>query len=132
MQAVREPEERGVLLAARRIEDVAGVDADFPDPRAGRLKLLAVGSAKRSPAVPDVPTVAESGFPGYEVAVWWGMVAPNGTPKAAQDKFRRELTAVLDQPRSRRMGSTNTDSTATEAPCRTNPAKQTHARMIQP
>jgi tripartite-type tricarboxylate transporter receptor subunit TctC len=66
--------------------------------RAGRLKLLAVGSAKRSPAVPDVPTVAESGYPGYEVAVWWGMVAPNGTPRAAQDKFRRELTAVLDQP----------------------------------
>jgi tripartite-type tricarboxylate transporter receptor subunit TctC len=66
--------------------------------RAGRLKLLAVGSAKRSPAVPDVPTVAESGFPGYEVAVWWGMAAPTGTPRPVQEKIRRELTAVLDEP----------------------------------
>lgn len=66
--------------------------------RAGRLKLLAVGSNKRSPAVPDVPTVAESGYPGYEVAVWWGMVAPAGTPKSAQDRIRKELNAVLNEP----------------------------------
>jgi tripartite-type tricarboxylate transporter receptor subunit TctC len=65
--------------------------------RAGRLKLLAVGSDKRSPAVPDVPTVAESGFPGYEVAVWWGMAAPSGTPRPIQERIRRELTTVLNE-----------------------------------
>jgi len=66
--------------------------------RAGRLKLLAVGAAKRSPAVPDVPTVIESGFPGYEVAVWWGIAAPAGTPRAVQEKLRKEFAAILTEP----------------------------------
>jgi tripartite-type tricarboxylate transporter receptor subunit TctC len=66
--------------------------------RAGRLKLLAIGAAKRSPAVPDVPTVAESGYPGYEVYVWWGVVTPHGTPPAIADKLRREFVAILEDP----------------------------------
>ena len=66
--------------------------------RAGRLKLLAVGAAKRSPAVPDVPTVIESGFPGYEVAVWWGIAAPAGTPGPVQEKLHREFMAILAEP----------------------------------
>jgi tripartite-type tricarboxylate transporter receptor subunit TctC len=70
--------------------------------RAGRLKLLAVGSDKRSPAVPDVPTVAESGYPGYHVAVWWGVAAPTGTPRAIQDKVRRELNGVLQEPETQK------------------------------
>lgn len=70
--------------------------------RAGRLKLLAVGAAKRSPAVPDVPTVAEAGYPGYEVYVWWGIAAPHGVPTAVMDKLRREYVAVLQQPETRK------------------------------
>ncbi len=70
--------------------------------RAGRLKLLAVGAAKRSPAVPDVPTVAEAGYPGYEVYVWWGIAAPHGVPTAVMDKLRREFVAVLQQPETRK------------------------------
>ena len=66
--------------------------------RAGRLKLLAIGAEKRNAAVPDVPTVAESGYPGYEVAVWWGVVVPQGTPRPIADKLRREFTAVLKDP----------------------------------
>ena len=66
--------------------------------RAGRLKLLAVGAAKRNPAVPDVPTVIESGFPGYEVAVWWGVAAPAGTPGPVQEKLHKEFTAILTEP----------------------------------
>jgi tripartite-type tricarboxylate transporter receptor subunit TctC len=66
--------------------------------RAGRLKLLAVGATKRSPAVPDVPTVIESGFPGYEGAVWWGIAAPAGTPRAVQEKLRKEFAAILTEP----------------------------------
>jgi tripartite-type tricarboxylate transporter receptor subunit TctC len=54
----------------------SSVTQALPHVRNDRLKLLAVGAAKRSPAVPDVPTVIESGFPGYEVYVWWGIVAP--------------------------------------------------------
>jgi tripartite-type tricarboxylate transporter receptor subunit TctC len=48
--------------------------------RAGRLRALAVASEKRFPLLPDVPTVAEAGLPGYEATVWWGLAAPKGTP----------------------------------------------------
>jgi tripartite-type tricarboxylate transporter receptor subunit TctC len=48
--------------------------------KAGRIKMLAIGSAKRSPALPDVPTIAEAGVPGYEYTTWYGIFAPRGTP----------------------------------------------------
>lgn len=57
--------------------------------RAGKVKALAVTGAKRVPALPDVPTIAESGVPGYEVVSWFGVLAPAGTP--------REVVAVLHQ-----------------------------------
>jgi tripartite-type tricarboxylate transporter receptor subunit TctC len=67
----------------------------LPNVRSGRLKLLAVGAAKRSPVVPDVPTVAESGYPGYEVSVWWGIVAPAGLAAGPRERLRHEITTVL-------------------------------------
>jgi tripartite-type tricarboxylate transporter receptor subunit TctC len=60
--------------------------------------MLATGAAKRVAAVPDVPTVAEAGFPGYEVSVWWGVTAPAGTPRAVQDRLRAEFDAILRDP----------------------------------
>jgi tripartite-type tricarboxylate transporter receptor subunit TctC len=74
----------------------------LPHVRNNRLKVLAVGAAKRSPIVPDVPTVIESGFPGYEVAVWWGIAAPHGVPPAAMAKLHREITAVLQEPETKK------------------------------
>jgi len=53
----------------------------LPHMRSGRLKALAVGSAVRSPAIPDIPTVAEAGVPGFEYATWYGLFAPAGTPR---------------------------------------------------
>jgi tripartite-type tricarboxylate transporter receptor subunit TctC len=73
----------------------------LPNVRAGRLRLLAVGAPKRSPVVPDVPTVAESGYPTYEVSVWWGVVAPAGVPSGTLDKLRREIAAVLEDGQTR-------------------------------
>jgi len=70
----------------------------LPHVRTGRIKMLAIGSAQRSPAVPDIPTVAESGFPGYEVAVWWGVSGPAGLPRPVLEKLRREYTAILKEP----------------------------------
>ena len=69
--------------------------------RTGKLKALAVGAAKRSPALPEVPTVTEAGYPGYEVAVWWGVVAPAGVPRAIVDRLNREINAILRDPATR-------------------------------
>jgi len=74
----------------------------LPHVRTGKIRMLAVGAAKRSPVLPEIPTVIESGFPGYEVAVWWGFVAPRGTPGAAQEKLLREINAILQEPDTQR------------------------------
>ena len=58
-----------------------------PQARAGRVRILAVTSATRRTALPDVPTMAESGFPGYDLAPWWGVVVPAGTPRAVVDRL---------------------------------------------
>jgi len=64
--------------------------------KAGRTRALAVTTAKRSPQLPDVPTMQEAGVPGYEVNVWYGMLAPAATPKPIVDKLNTELVKVLN------------------------------------
>ena len=64
----------------------------------GKTRLLAVTTAQRSKILPDVPTVAESGLPGYEAMPWLGFVAPAGTPAAVVGKFHAELMEVLKEP----------------------------------
>jgi len=64
----------------------------------GKTRLLAVTTAQRSKILPDVPTVAESGLPGYEAMPWLGFVAPAGTPASAVNKFHAELVEVLKEP----------------------------------
>jgi tripartite-type tricarboxylate transporter receptor subunit TctC len=68
--------------------------------RSGRLKALGVSSAKRTPLLPDVPTIAESGAPGYEMSIWWGVLAPAGVPRAIVAKLNAEIGQVLGQPES--------------------------------
>jgi len=60
-----------------------------------RLRLLGVGSLKRYPRLPDLPTIAESGVKGYEAVQWYGVVAPTGTPRAIVDKLSVELRAIV-------------------------------------
>ncbi|HZM48234.1 MAG TPA: tripartite tricarboxylate transporter substrate binding protein [Burkholderiales bacterium] len=66
--------------------------------QAGRVRALAVTSLKRLPQLPDVPTMDESGLPGFEVTSWYGLCAPAGTPVAILDKVHADLTAVLRVP----------------------------------
>ena len=66
--------------------------------RTGRLRPLGVSTAKRSAAMPEVPTIAESGVPGYELMTWYGLLAPMGTPREAIDRLNRETEAVLKLP----------------------------------
>ena len=67
----------------------------MPLVQSGRVKALAVTSSAKSPVLPDLPTVAESGFPGFESGAWLGMVAPARTPKPIVERLSRELVAVI-------------------------------------
>ncbi len=66
--------------------------------KSGKVRALAVTTAQRSPLVPDVPTLAESGLPGYETVAWFGLFAPAGTPKEIVAKVRDEVARILQQP----------------------------------
>lgn len=66
-----------------------------------RLRVLAVTTAERSKLAPDLPTLAESGVPGFQATGWYGLMAPAGTPKAVVDRLNRELVAVLADTRMR-------------------------------
>ena len=66
--------------------------------RAGRMKPLGVSTAKRSALLPDVPTLAESGAPGYEMSTWWGVLGPAGLPAAVVSRLAGEIAAILAQP----------------------------------
>ena len=63
--------------------------------KAGKLKALAVTTGKRSGALPDVPTVAESGFAGYDIPIWTALMAPRGTPEPVLAKLRTTVAEIL-------------------------------------
>ncbi len=67
----------------------------MPLAQSGRVKALAVTSSAKSPVLPDLPTVAEAGFPGFESSAWLGMVAPAKTPKPVIERLSRELVAII-------------------------------------
>jgi tripartite-type tricarboxylate transporter receptor subunit TctC len=75
-----------------------GLPPTLPHIRAGRLKALAVTARKRSPSLPDVPTVEEAGLAGYETVQWFGPVAPAGTPKPVIERLFAEFTKALKNP----------------------------------
>jgi tripartite-type tricarboxylate transporter receptor subunit TctC len=85
------------------VDTIAGqVDAFFPtiisglpQVRSGKVRAIAVTTLKRAALLPDVPTVAEQGYPGYEVNGWYGMLAPAGTPKDVIANLNREVGEVL-------------------------------------
>ena len=63
--------------------------------KANKVRPLAVGTALRSPALPDVPTVAEQGYPGFEAALWLGVMGPANLPKAVVDRLHKEISAIV-------------------------------------
>lgn len=72
--------------------------AAAPYVRSGKVRALAVSTAKRSPAFPDLPTMAEAGVPGYEVTTWYGLLAPVGTPADIVNKIRDQVVVALQTP----------------------------------
>jgi tripartite-type tricarboxylate transporter receptor subunit TctC len=90
------------VIAGRSHLLFGGLLATVPQVRSGRLRALGVGSLKRNPVLPDVPSIAEAGVPGYETVNWFGLVAPAGTPAAIVERLHREVTAVQNLPEIRR------------------------------
>jgi tripartite-type tricarboxylate transporter receptor subunit TctC len=85
--------------------------------RSGRMRLLAVSSAKRLPEFPDVPTVSEAGVPGYLVTTWYGAFAPAGTPAAIVSKLHAEFARAMTSPDTRqRLNEVGMDDTVTRSP----------------
>ena len=75
-----------------------GLPPALPQIRGGKLRALAVATAKRSQLFPELPTVAEAGVPGYAVQGWNGLAGPSGIPRAIVDKLNRETVRVLSIP----------------------------------
>ena len=90
------------LLGGRIHLTFATMPSSVAYARSGKLRGVAVTSLKRSAAVPDVPTVAESGLPGYEMVAWQGLLAPKGIPPALLQRIYGETAAVLQQPEVRK------------------------------
>ena len=86
------------LLAGRLTMSFSNVVNAAPLVREGKLRAFAVSSRKRSVAAPDLPTMAESGYPGFEAVPWFGLLAPTGTPQAVIDQVHQETVKVLSQP----------------------------------
>ena len=82
------------LIGGQAQVSVGSLIQMLPHIRSGKLRALGTTGAKRSPALPDVPTVAEAGVPGYEATNWWGILAPAGTPQVVVDRLNKELAAI--------------------------------------
>jgi tripartite-type tricarboxylate transporter receptor subunit TctC len=82
--------------------------------RAGKVRVIAVGSLQRSPSLPDVPTIAESGHPGFEVISWWGLLGPAAMPKEIVAKLNSEVVKVMaSQDARERIGALGADIATT-------------------
>jgi tripartite-type tricarboxylate transporter receptor subunit TctC len=98
------------VMAGRIDFVVIGVPAAAPHIRAGKLRPLAVIAKQRLPALPEVPTVAEAGLPGFEVTTWYGILAPAGTPRPIVARLNGELAKVMRSPEMReRLAGIGTD-----------------------
>jgi tripartite-type tricarboxylate transporter receptor subunit TctC len=90
------------LVAGIVESSFAGVPNAMAQVPAGRLKALAVTTAKRIPQLPDVPTMQEAGVPGYEASVWLGLLAPVGTPKEIVARLNAEIAKVMNSPETKK------------------------------
>jgi tripartite-type tricarboxylate transporter receptor subunit TctC len=92
----------GTAVVSGQVEILFGsLPALLSQAKSGRVRALAVGTPKRSPSLPDVPTVAESGYPGFDASLWLALMAPAGTPPAIVDRVNKEIVALIAVPEMR-------------------------------
>lgn len=103
------------LLGGQIQMAIAGAVASLPHIKTGKLRGLGIGDSKRSEFAPDIPTIAESGVPGYHATIWTGMLAPARTPSAIIERLNREAVAIVQTPEFRQrlvaMGADTVGST---------------------
>jgi tripartite-type tricarboxylate transporter receptor subunit TctC len=92
----------GTAVVAGQVEILFGsLPALLPHARSGRVRALAVGTLRRSPSLPEVPTIAESGYPGFDASLWLSIMAPAGTPAAVIERLHKEIVAAVNSPETR-------------------------------
>jgi tripartite-type tricarboxylate transporter receptor subunit TctC len=104
------------LLGGRLGFFLASLETAIPQMKAGTIRTLAISSPQRVPALPDLPTVAESGYPGFETATWYGVLVPRGTPQPIIAKLSTEITRALDAPDVRDRMAANGGATIKTGP----------------
>jgi tripartite-type tricarboxylate transporter receptor subunit TctC len=82
------------LLGGHSQAQINSIPGFLPHIKSGKLRILGIAAAKRNASLPDVPTIAEAGVPGYEVSTWYGVLAPAGTPAPIVDRLNKEFTAI--------------------------------------
>ena len=92
------------------------VGSELPNIKDRRVRALATAGARRAAALPDLPTIAEAGLPGYEFLIWVGILAPAGTPGAAIAKLNRSFVTALHDPAVEKFLAANNDEVATDTP----------------
>ena len=92
------PQAMNDLIGGQISMYLGGIPVQLPMIKAGKIKPLGTSGTKRSSQLPDVPTIAEAGVPGYEVDVWYGLFAPRGTPKPVINKIATEVKRIMQAP----------------------------------
>jgi len=104
------------VIGGQVLVAMPGLATMVPHIRQGRLRALATTGTTRSPLLPEVPTVAESGFPGFSAYVWSGLAAPKGTPPAIVDRLHRELVTAMASPTVKAFMEKAAIETVTDSP----------------
>ncbi len=86
------------LLAGEVTFSIAAINSLLPHYKSGKLRPLAVADRARTPLLPEVPTIAEAGLPGYELEVWLGVLARSGTPRPIVDRLNAEINRIIQDP----------------------------------
>jgi tripartite-type tricarboxylate transporter receptor subunit TctC len=104
------------LLGGQVKVSFVGMPNALPNIANGKLRALAVSTRKRSPDLPDVPTLDEAGVPGYDATIWLALLAPPGTPRDVVQKLNNDVAKVLSTPESRKLMSSAGVDVATSTP----------------